>query len=124
MRVPLFLAGLSGLIGVAMGAFAAHGVSDEAAAGWLRTGGQYQLLHSLAVFAGFSLDPHARGRAARTAAWLFLAGVLLFSGSLYLMAFTGIRALGMVTPMGGVLLMAGWAALAWAGWRMGERPGT
>jgi len=121
MRTQLLLAGLSGLSAVAIGAFAAHGVQDPEAQAWLRTGGQYQLPHAAAVFACFTVLRAGGGRAARIAAWLFLAGAVLFSGSLYLLAATGVRALGAVTPVGGVLLMAGWAVLAWAGFRVGGR---
>lgn len=122
MRIQLFLAGLSGLVAVLVGAFAAHAVSDPQAGEWLRTGGQYQLPHAAAVFACFSVDHFSRSEAARRAAWMFLAGALLFSGSLYVMAATGVRALGMITPLGGLLLMAGWATLAWAGLQAREQP--
>jgi uncharacterized membrane protein YgdD (TMEM256/DUF423 family) len=53
------------------------------------------------------------------AAWCFVAGIALFSGSLYALALTGVRGLGAITPAGGVAFLAGWAALAWAGWRSG-----
>jgi uncharacterized membrane protein YgdD (TMEM256/DUF423 family) len=120
MRPQLILAGLSGLLAVVFGAFAAHGMSDAEAEGWLRTGGQYQLLHAAAVYGCLAVERAGGGRAARVAAWLFLAGSLIFSGSLYLLAFTGLRALGVVTPIGGLLFMAGWVALAWAGARIGR----
>jgi uncharacterized membrane protein YgdD (TMEM256/DUF423 family) len=113
-RVWLTLASLSGLIAVAAGAFGAHGVTDPKAKAWLETGGHYQLSHALAVFACYVAWRLLQSPAAGIAAWLFLAGALLFSGSLYLMAFGGPRALGAVTPIGGVLLLAGWAVLAWA----------
>ena len=121
MRPQLFLAGLSGLLAIAIGAFAAHAVRNPDAADWLRTGGQYQALHALAVFACLAVHRAGGGRPAAIAAWLFLAGSLLFAGSLYLLATTGVRAVGAVTPIGGVLLMAGWAALAWAGLRTREQ---
>lgn len=123
MRPQLVLAGLSGLSAVAIGAFAAHGVKDPQAEDWLRTGGQYQSVHALAVFACFTVHRAGAGRPARVAAWLFLAGSLIFSGSLYLLALTGVRALGAVTPIGGLLLMAGWATLAWAGSKVGPERG-
>jgi len=115
MRMQLVLAALWGLIAVGAGAFGAHAVSDPQAKAWLQTGAQYQLVHALAVFACltvYRLYPGAP--AAPIAAWLFLAGGLLFAGSLYLMAVTGTRALGAVAPIGGVLLLLGWAVLAWA----------
>ena len=121
MRPQLILAGLSGLSGVAIGAFAAHGVEDPEIKDWLRTGVQYQIPHAAAVFACFTLLGSGGGDRARISAWLFLAGALIFSGSLYLMALTGIRALGAVTPVGGLLLMAGWATLAWAALKVQEK---
>ena len=113
-RIWLTLASLWGFIGVAAGAFGAHGVDDPKAKGWLETGGHYQLIHALAVFACFVVWRLLQAPAAGIAAWLFLAGSLIFSGSLYLMAFGGPRILGAVTPIGGLLLLAGWLVLAWA----------
>ena len=115
MRAPLWLtlASLSGFMAVCAGAFGAHGVSRPEAKMWLETGGHYQLIHALAVFACFAVWRPAPSKAAAAAAWLFLAGALIFSGSLYLMAFGGPRFLGAVTPIGGVLLLAGWLTLAW-----------
>ena len=100
------LAGLA----VGLGAFGAHGlkaVLGAAELGWWQTAVQYQMWHALALVA-LGLSPLR----ARAAGWLFGGGILLFSGSLYLMALTGTRALGMVTPLGGLLLILGWAALA------------
>jgi uncharacterized membrane protein YgdD (TMEM256/DUF423 family) len=117
-RFWIKLAALSGLISVAAGAFAAHGVADPTAREWLRTGANYEAVHALATLAATVLFPAG----ARRAAWppaLFLLGSLLFSGSLYAMALGGPRSLGAVTPVGGLLFLAGWAALAWAA---GERP--
>ena len=108
LAVGALLAGL----GVALGAFGAHGLEDRlapAAIAWWQTAVEYQMWHALAMVA-LGLGPLR----ARAAAWLFAAGILLFSGSLYLMALTGTRALGMVTPVGGLLLIAGWAALGWS----------
>jgi uncharacterized membrane protein YgdD (TMEM256/DUF423 family) len=98
---------------VAAGAFGAHGVADPQSKAWLQTGGEYQMIHALAVFAALGL-PRAPARAA---AWLFLAGSFVFSGTLYLMALGGPRLLGAVTPVGGVCMILGWAALAWAAFR-------
>jgi uncharacterized membrane protein YgdD (TMEM256/DUF423 family) len=105
VRLALTAASLLGLLCVGFGAFGAHGVSDPKAAEWLRTGATYGFVHVLAVFAAASLR-------ARLAAPLFLAGVVLFAGSLWAMALGGPRLLGAITPMGGLLLMAGWAVLA------------
>ncbi len=112
-RLWLTLAALNGLIGVAAGAFGAHGVADLKAKDWLRTGAEYQLVHALAVFACFAVWRAGAG-AAGVAAWLFLVGVALFSGSLYLMALTTQRWMVLATPAGGLFLLAGWATLAWA----------
>ena len=107
------LAAFYGLIAVAAGAFGAHGVSDLKAKDWLRTGAEYQMVHALAVFACFAVWRMGAG-AAGVAAWLFLIGAALFSGSLYLMALTTQRWMVLATPLGGLFLLAGWATLAWA----------
>jgi uncharacterized membrane protein YgdD (TMEM256/DUF423 family) len=112
-RLWIRLAALSGLISVAAGAFAAHGVSDTGAREWLRTGASYEAIHALAVLAVAALFP-AETRRARWPPAFFLLGAVLFSGSLYAMAMGGPRWLGAVTPLGGLLFLAGWAALAWA----------
>ena len=111
-RTWMVLAALSGLLAVAAGAFGAHGVSDPQAKSWLQTGAQYQLIHALAVFACVMLW-RLGGTTAQLAAWLFLAGSMVFAGTLYLMALGAPRILGAVTPIGGVLMILGWAALAW-----------
>ncbi len=113
-RIWLTLASIWGFLAVGAGAFGAHGVQDPKAKAWLETGGHYQLIHALAVFACYVVWRMMESRAAGLAAWLFLAGSLIFSGSLYLMAFGGPRILGAVTPVGGLLLLAGWLVLAWA----------
>jgi len=106
---------------VALGAFGAHALkarlAPDMAAVW-QTAVQYHAWHALALLAtGILLtqDP-ARGLLG-TAGWLFLAGIVLFSGSLYLLALTGMRGLGAVTPLGGVAWLAGWAVFAWAVFR-------
>ena len=105
MNPLVLLAALSGALAVAAGAFGAHGASG-AAADWLKTGAQYQLLHAIAALAILRLD-------ARGPAILFLAGGALFAGTLYLMALGLPRWLGAITPIGGALLIAGWLWLAW-----------
>jgi len=103
-------------LGIALGAFGAHGlraVLDEAALGWWNTAVQYQMWNAVGLVALGAL-PRRLG----LAALLIIAGVLIFSGSLYLMALTGERRLGMVTPVGGALMIAGWAIAAW---RMKDR---
>ena len=106
------LAAVSGLLAVAFGAFAAHGMSQPKPVEWLHTGSQYQMTHALAVFAAFALH-RAGARGMGLVAALFLAGTVLFSGSLYAMALGGPRVLGAVTPIGGLSFMVGWALLAW-----------
>jgi uncharacterized membrane protein YgdD (TMEM256/DUF423 family) len=115
-RTWLTLAALSGFIAVAAGAFGAHGVADMRAKDWLRTGSEYQLAHALAVFACFTAW-RAGAKSAGVAAWLFLIGASLFSGSLYLMALTPARWMVLATPLGGLFLLAGWATLAFAVFR-------
>jgi uncharacterized membrane protein YgdD (TMEM256/DUF423 family) len=112
MRIWLALAALNGLIGVAAGAFGAHAVSDVQAKEWLRTGAQYQLIHAVAGLACYGLLRLALGPA-NWAGWLFGVGGLVFGASLYLMAMTGVRVLGAVTPIGGLLMIAGWVMLLW-----------
>jgi uncharacterized membrane protein YgdD (TMEM256/DUF423 family) len=114
MRGLLVAAAVAGLACVAFGAFAAHGVSDQAAQGWLRTGAEYGLIHVLAVFAAARLEAKAAG-------WLFLVGVVVFAGTLFSMALGAPRWLGAVTPLGALSFMTGWAALAWAA-RAAGRP--
>jgi uncharacterized membrane protein YgdD (TMEM256/DUF423 family) len=107
----LGLAALSGMIAVGAGAFGEHGETDAVARDWLKTGAEYGLVHALAVYAAFALM-RADARFAEVAGWLLLAGGIVFSWSLDLMAITGERALGLVTPIGGPLMLAGWLALA------------
>lgn len=113
-RIWLTLASLWGFMAVCAGAFGAHGAKSPEAKAWLETGGHYQLIHALAVFACFVVWRLLESPAAGIAAWLFLIGALIFSGSLYLMGFGGPRILGAVTPIGGLLLLAGWLVLGWA----------
>ena len=110
MRLWLTTAAVAGFLCVGFGAFAAHGISDPKAQEWLRTGAIYGFVHVLAVFAAASL----RGRRARFIPPILLAGVALFSGSLWAMALGAPRWLGAITPLGGLCFLAGWALLAWA----------
>lgn len=110
MRAWLAAAALLGLASVGFGAFAAHGIGDARAQDLLRTGALYGFTHVLAAFA-------AERFGARWAVRLFVAGVVVFAGSLWAMALGGPSVLGAVTPLGGVSFMAGWALLAWSVWR-------
>jgi uncharacterized membrane protein YgdD (TMEM256/DUF423 family) len=121
-RIWLVLASLSGFVAVAAGAFGAHGAPTPEAKALLETGGHYQLVHALAVFACFVVWRLLEAPAAGVAAWLFLAGSLIFSCSLYALAFGAPRVMGAITPIGGLLLLAGWLTLAWAAYA-GARSG-
>jgi len=109
-----------GAAGVALGAFGAHGlrsrVSAEMVAVW-ETGAKYHLIHALALLATGWACERWPGAFAGGAGWLFVAGIVLFSGSLYLLTVTGVRAWGAVTPVGGLCFIAGWACLAIAAMR-------
>jgi uncharacterized membrane protein YgdD (TMEM256/DUF423 family) len=111
------LAAISGLLAVAFGAFAAHGLTQAKPIEWLHTGSQYQMVHALAVFAALALH-RAGAKGMGLAAALFLVGTVLFSGSLYAMALGGPRLLGAVTPLGGLSFMVGWAVMAWRGFTL------
>jgi len=114
------LAALSACISVAAGAFGAHALAATLTPERLavfETAARYQMYHALALLAVGLLATQADSRALTIAGWLFVAGTLLFSGSLYALTLTGTRWLGAVTPLGGVAFIAGWLALAWAAWR-------
>ena len=120
-RLSLTLAALLLFAAVGLGAFGAHALKARLApdmqAIW-QTAVQYHAWHALGLLAVglFTMQrPDAPG--ASLAAWLFVAGIALFSGSLYALALSGVRGLGAVTPFGGVAFLAGWLAFAWAAWR-------
>ena len=117
-RIALLVAAFALFVAVAAGAFGAHTlakqVGPERIAVW-QTAVQYQAWHGLALFGVgllMRMSPTLRGLA--VAAWCFVAGIVMFSGSLYLLAATGVTSLGIVTPVGGIAFLAGWATLAWA----------
>ncbi len=121
IRWVLVVAGVSGVLAVALGAFGAHALAsvlDADARGAFDTATRYHFVHTLALAIG-GLAPAAgcpvRPLAVACGAWL--AGVVVFSGSLYALALTGATWLGAITPVGGIALMAGWVALAVAGWQ-------
>jgi len=127
-RLFLLLAAVSGFLGVALGAFGAHGLKARFAPladaaqrmRWWETAAQYHLLHALALGLSAYLAARAPGAAANASGFCFAAGIALFSGSLYAMALTGVRTLGAVTPVGGLLLLAGWVAVALAARSIGS----
>jgi uncharacterized membrane protein YgdD (TMEM256/DUF423 family) len=116
-RTFILISALAGFIGVALGAFGAHGLRGRLTPEMLavfETGVRYQLVHAVALLAVAGLMERLGGRLIAAAGWLFLAGMVLFSGSLYLLALTGITILGAITPLGGLAFLAGWACLAFA----------
>ena len=100
------LAALSGAVAVGAGAFGAHGAQGQAAE-WLRTGGQYQLIHAVAALVALRLEARGPG-------WCFVIGGAIFALTLYAMALGAPRWLGAITPIGGASLIAGWLWLAWS----------
>ncbi len=122
-RPFLILGALNGFLAVACGAFGAHLLRDRISARLFdvfQTAVHYHALHALVLLAvGLYLFQHDSVWA-RRAGWLFGFGILLFCGSLYLLASGGARWLGMITPFGGSAFLAGWAALALAAWRDGR----
>lgn len=112
----LFLAGLNGAVAVMAGAYAAHGAAP-AAAELLRTGSNYQMWHALALIGVVLLLDRSPGTALRAGGWLFVFGILLFSGALYGLAFGAPRWLGRIAPVGGLALILGWIALCAAALR-------
>ena len=115
-RFWLSAAAANSLVAVAMGAFAAHGFKDRLsgeALGWIRTASDYQMWHGLALLAISLLGRGGIGGALKAAAAAFLIGIILFSGSLYLLALLGWRGFAWVTPLGGTALLLGWALLLW-----------
>jgi uncharacterized membrane protein YgdD (TMEM256/DUF423 family) len=120
-RLWLLLSAFAGFSGVALGAFAAHGLKSKLSAEYLavfQTGSHYQLIHALALFGVGLLALHAPGRLVNLAGALFALGILLFSGSLYLLTLSGVAKLGMITPFGGLAFLAGWLCLGLAAWRL------
>ncbi len=115
-RLFILLAALSGGIGVALGAFGAHGLRARLATQDLetfKTSVSYQMYHALALLGvGIALTHWTNSGFLGIAGWLFVAGTLLFSGSLYALTLSGIRWLGAITPFGGLAFIAGWVCLA------------
>jgi uncharacterized membrane protein YgdD (TMEM256/DUF423 family) len=105
---------ISAFLAVAAGAFGAHALRSRLPADLLavfETGARYQMYHALALLAVAWAVTRWPGVSVRAAGWLFIGGTVLFSGSLYLLAFTGVRWLGAITPLGGLLFLGGWASL-------------
>jgi uncharacterized membrane protein YgdD (TMEM256/DUF423 family) len=106
---------------VALGAFGAHGLKDRLSSDALstyETAVRYQMFHALALLAvAYALTRWPDSNLPPVAGWLFVAGTVLFSGSLYLLSLTDVRWLGAIAPLGGAAFIAGWACLAWTAWR-------
>lgn len=122
MKPFVILGAINAFIAVAAGAFGAHGLKARLTADMLavfETGARYHLFHALGLIA-IGLVAHLRPSSLVSAAgWAMLAGIVLFSGSLYALALSGVRGLGAITPLGGVAFLAGWALLAAGVWRAG-----
>lgn len=114
------LACIFSFLGVAFGAFGAHALKEKIAPEMLQTfevGVRYQMYHAFALFVVAWALRAWNFSNVDIAGWLFTAGILLFSGSLYVLALTGLRWLGAITPFGGLCFLAGWAWLAWGVWK-------
>lgn len=121
LRGFLMLAAFFGFTGVALGAFAAHGLKNRLTPEYLtifHTGVTYQLVHTLALFGVALLATQIQGRLITWAGLSFTVGMVLFSGSLYLLTMTGISKLGIITPFGGLAFLVGWICLGLAAWRL------
>jgi len=119
-RLLLTLGGVSAFIAVALGAFAAHGLKASLAPDMLTTfevGVRYQMYHALAMIAVGLVHAVRPVKMLAVSGSLFALGTLLFSGSLYVLALSGERAFGMVTPFGGVAFLAGWLCFVWSIWK-------
>ncbi|NRR22958.1 DUF423 domain-containing protein [Brevibacillus sp. MS2.2] len=121
MKLFLMLGSISGFLSVALGAFGAHALKEKLDAyslGIFHTGVTYQTTHALAlVLVALLLKWYPDSSGLVWAGWCFVAGTLIFSGSLYTLAMTGIKVLGAITPIGGVLFLVGWALLAIHAWK-------
>jgi uncharacterized membrane protein YgdD (TMEM256/DUF423 family) len=119
-RLFFALGALAAFVAVALGAFAAHGLKarlDATMLATFETGVRYHLYHALGLLAVAWAATRWPGVAVNASGWLFVVGVVLFSGSLYALSLTGVRWLGAITPFGGLAFLAGWACLAWAAWK-------
>jgi uncharacterized membrane protein YgdD (TMEM256/DUF423 family) len=114
-RTFLFVGAVMGFVGVALGAFGAHGLRGRLSPEMLaifETGVRYHMYHSLALILTALVMGRMAGWLLAAAGWCFVAGIVLFSGSLYALALSGVTILGAITPLGGLAFLAGWACLA------------
>lgn len=121
MKLFLMLGSISGFLSVALGAFGAHALKeklDEYSLGIFHTGVTYQTTHALAmILVALLIKWYPDSTGLTWAGWSFVVGTLIFSGSLYTLAMTGIKVMGAITPIGGVLFLIGWALLAIHAWK-------
>jgi uncharacterized membrane protein YgdD (TMEM256/DUF423 family) len=118
-KIFVLLGAMNAGMSVAAGAFGAHALKAILSSDMLaifETASRYQMYHGLALLGVGMMGARAPGRGLALAGWCFLAGIVLFSGSLYVLALSGIRWLGAITPLGGAAFLAGWIALAWSAW--------
>ena len=119
-RIFVIFGALSAFIGLAAGAFGAHGLKSQLSAEMLsvfEVGVRYQMYHAFALIAAAWMQSKWPSSLVKTGGWLFVIGTVLFSGSLYLLSVSGTGWLGAITPLGGLSFLAGWVCLAWAAWR-------
>ena len=121
MKLFIFIGSLNAFFAVALGAFGAHGlksrVTDDMLTVW-QTGVQYHIYHALGlILVGVLFHLFPQASQLRIAGWFLFAGIVLFSGSLYVMTLSGIRVLGAVTPIGGLAFLIGWLLVALTAWR-------
>jgi uncharacterized membrane protein YgdD (TMEM256/DUF423 family) len=121
-KLFITLASISGMLAVVFGAFGAHALRtrlDDYAMGVFETAVQYHFYHSLALLAvGVIAISQPQTAMLRNSGWLFAVGIVIFSGSLYMLSMTGMRWLGAITPIGGLAFIGGWACLAATGWKL------
>jgi uncharacterized membrane protein YgdD (TMEM256/DUF423 family) len=116
MKIFLILGALNGLLAVALGAFGAHGLEGkltEKALGTWEKAVTYQMFHTVALFVTGLIGMKLQAGSLNWAGWLFFIGIILFSGSLYLYATSGVKTFAMITPIGGVLFLIGWVILGY-----------
>ena len=120
-KLFISLAAFSGMLAVVFGAFGAHALKnrlDDYALGVFQTAVQYHFYHSLALLAvGVIALSQPQTVLLKSSGWLFLLGVVIFSGSLYVLSLSGVKWLGAITPLGGLAFIAGWACLIASAWK-------
>lgn len=124
MKIFVLLGSINAFLAVTLGAFGAHGLKNKVSAELLttwQTAVLYHLVHALGlILIGILIQLLPQASLLRVSGWLLFIGVLLFSGSLYLLVFSGARQLGMLTPIGGTAFLVGWALLTLAIWKLGS----